>query len=69
MKRLPADVSEFHTRTSVAPDARVKLLLGVPRGQSPAGKFRNSPSAASGANVGTTFAKLAYHPPHTTLRL
>ena len=35
MKRLPVDVSEFHTRSSAAPDARVKLLLGVPRGQRP----------------------------------
>ena len=33
MKKLPADVSEFHARSSAAPDARVKLLLGVPRGK------------------------------------
>ena len=69
MKRLPADVSEFHTRTSAAPVCREwNSLLGF-QGATPSGKFRNSPSAASGANVGTTFAKLAYHPPHITQRL
>ena len=37
-----------------------KTLLGVPRGQSPSGKFRKSPKAPSGANVACHFAKLAY---------
>ena len=38
---------------------RVKLFAVGSKGVKLPCKFRNSPSAASGANVGTTFAKLA----------